>query len=125
MPLTPGARYVRKYLITPQHTAKHVGSGTLEVLSTPSMISFMEETCCVFAGESLPETQTTVGTHVDVYHVKPALVGSEVEVRSTLLQVDGKRLVFWVEAWSSDTLIGYGIHERAVVDREKFLSKLK
>ncbi len=125
MSLEPGMRYVRKYVTTQQHSAKHVGSGSVEVLSTPSMILFMEETCRVFSDEHLPEGQTTVGIHVDVYHVRPAPIGSEVEIRSTLLQFDGKKLVFWVEAWCSGTLIGYGLHERAVVDKEKFLLRVK
>ncbi len=125
MSFTPGMRYVRSYVTTSQHSAKHLGSGSLEVLSTPSMILFMEDTCRAFVEGYLSENQATVGTHVDVYHVRPAHIGSEVEIRSTLVQVDGRKLVFWVEAWSTGELIGYGIHERAVVDKEKFMSRLK
>lgn len=124
MNLTPGMRYVRKYVTTEQHSAKHVGSGSVEVLSTPSMILFMEETCRIFADEHLPEGQTTVGVHVDIHHVRPAPIGSEVEIHTTFLQTDGKRLMFWVEAWCSGVLIGYGLHERAIVDKEKFLSRI-
>lgn len=125
MSLTPGMKHVRKYITTQQHSAKHVGSGSVEVLSTPSMILFMEETCRIFADEHLPEGQTTVGVHVDVYHVRPAPIGSEIEIHATLLQSDGRKLMFWVEAWCSGALIGYGLHERAVVDKEKFLSRVK
>jgi len=125
MALQAGMKLSRKYVVTEQHTAKHLGSGGVEVLATPSMILFMEETCRILADENLPQNLTTVGTHVNVYHVKAAPVGAEVEVKATLLNVDERRLTYWVEVLWEDKLIGYGTHERFVVDKEKFLNKLK
>lgn len=125
MTLQVGMKLSRKYVVTEQHTAKHIGSGEVEVLSTPSMILFMEETCRILADENLPQNLTTVGTHVNVYHVKAAPVGAEIEVKATLLNVDERKLTYWVEVLWGDKLIGYGIHERFIVDKEKFLNKLK
>lgn len=125
MNVTPGGKFSFKFKVGPEHSAKHVGSGDVDVLSTPSMILFMEEACRRFMDRYLPESETTVGTRVDVYHVRAAPIGSEIEVRGTLLAVEGRRLVFWVEAWHGDRRIGYGMHERYVVNREAFLSKLR
>ncbi len=125
MNVTPGEKFSFKFKAGPEHSAKHVGSGDVDVLSTPSMILFMEEACRRFMDERLPEGETTVGTRVDVYHVKAAPTDSEIEVRGALLAVEGRKLVFWVEAWHGDQRIGYGVHERYVVNREAFINKLK
>jgi len=111
--------------VGPQHSAKHVGSGDVEVLSTPSLILFMEEACLKYSQEGLEEGKTTVGTRLDVYHVKAAPVNTKVKVRGRLLSVDGRRLLFWVEAFWKDVRIGYGLHERFIVDKEKFISKVR
>lgn len=112
-------------MVTSEYTAKHLGSGSVEVLATPAMILFMEHTCRVNLDKLLPPDQTTVGVHVDVYHVKPAPLNSEIKVEARLLQVDGKKLIFYVTAYWEDTLIGYGIHERYIVDKVAFAQKIR
>ena len=107
----------------PEHSASHLGSGA-DVLSTPSMICFMERACKALA-EPLPEGQTTVGVRVDVHHLRAAPIGAEIEVRAALLSADGRRLVFWVEALWDGERIGQGIHERRIVDEGEFLKGLR
>ncbi len=123
--LVKGLKYVKKYIPGPQHSAKHVGSGNIEVLSTPSMIAFMEETCKESVEPYLPEGKTTVGTLVNVRHLTAAPIGEEIEVRSELLSIDKNRLTFWVEVFWRGRKVGHGIHERAIVDKEEFVSRLK
>lgn len=125
MSLTPGLTFREKYVVTSEYTAKHLGSGSVEVLATPAMILFMEHTCRVNVDKYLPENQTTVGTHVDVYHIKPAPIDSEITVEARLLEVDGRKLIFYVTAYWRDTLIGYGIHERYIVNKMDFAQKIK
>lgn len=106
-------------------TALSLGSGTLPVLATPAMIAMMENAAMCCAGQSLEAGQTTVGTHIDVSHVRPTPVGAQVVVRAVLKHVDGRRLEFGVEAFCGQELIGSGTHARCVVDGEKFMSRLK
>ncbi len=108
-----------------EHSARHLGSGDVDVLSTPSMILFMEEACRRYSDEGLRPKETTVGIHVDVYHFKAAPTGSEIKVRGKLLSMDGRRLTFWVEAWWGDVKIGQGLHERYIVNREEFIRRLR
>ena len=122
--LRKGLKFSKKFRVTKEHTAKHLGSGDVEVLSTPSLILFMEETCRVFTDEYLPEERTTVGTLVNIRHMKAAPVGAEIEVRAEVLSVDGRRLTYWVEAWWGDRKIGQGIHERVIVNRKEFMEAL-
>ncbi|HEW94415.1 MAG TPA: thioesterase [Thermoprotei archaeon] len=120
-----GEVFSRRYFVEKIHSAKHIGSGDVDVLSTPSMILFMEETCRLHAEKYLSRNETTVGIHVDVYHVKAAPIESEVEVIAKLINIDGKRLTYYVEVIWNQMVIGYGIHDRYIVDRSKFLEKLR
>lgn len=120
-----GLEYEKEYEIQEQHTAKFLGSGDVEVLSTPSMILFMENTARLSVEQKLPEGLTTVGTHVDVRHLRPAPLGVRVKIKVKLLRQEGRKLLFEVKAFWRDELIGEGIHERFIVDREKFLEKVK
>ncbi|MCR8487282.1 MAG: thioesterase family protein [Crenarchaeota archaeon] len=126
VPMLPiGSELSRKYIVTSEHTAKFLGSGDVEVLSTPSMIAFMENTAREISQMYLPENLTTVGIKVDVRHLNPAPKGAEITVSAKLIQQDRRKLVFEVKAFWKDELIGEGLHERFIVDRDKFLSKIK
>jgi predicted thioesterase len=113
-----------EYTVTEEYTAKHISSDA-PVLSTPAMILFMERTSMRCAQQYLPEPYTTVGVSVNVRHLNPAPLGGVVRVVSRLVSVEGRRLVFEVKAYYRDTLVGEGIHERFIVNREKFAEKVK
>jgi predicted thioesterase len=89
------------------------------------MILFMERTSMRCAQQYLPEPYTTVGVSVNVRHLNPAPLGGVVRVVSRLVSVEGRRLVFEVKAYYRDMLVGEGIHERFIVNREKFAEKVK
>ncbi|MCC6040305.1 MAG: thioesterase [Thermofilum sp.] len=117
--------FSRRYTVGPEHVARHIEADGIRVLSTPSMVGFIEETCRVFWDHVLPEGYTTVGVRVDVHHIRPAVLGSELEVRATALHADEKRVLFWVEVWSGRLLIGYALHERAIVEKAAFAARVK
>ncbi|RLG40965.1 MAG: thioesterase [Thermoproteota archaeon] len=123
--LRPGISKENRIMVKGEHSAKSVGSGDVKVLSTPSMIAFMEATSRDLVQPYLPEGCTTVGTRVDVRHLSPAPVGQEIVVRSELIGVDGRRLVFKVEAFWRGNKVGEGTHERYVVNLNRFLEKVR
>ncbi|MCC6065407.1 MAG: thioesterase family protein [Thermofilum sp.] len=123
--LRPGFGCVKVFAVGDEHVAKHVGSGDVEVLSTPSMIAFMERVAMECVQVFLPEGYTTVGTAVEVRHLNPAPKGAEVEVAAKLVEVEGRRLKFEVEARWGSVLVGKGVHERFIVERAKFLEKVR
>jgi len=123
--LNEGLQFRYKFKTTLEHSAKHVGTGDVEVLSTPSMIKFMEEACRRTVDERLLEGYVSVGTLVNVRHVSAAPVNDELEVKGILLSIDGKRLTFWVEALWRGKKIGYGIHERVIVKKSEFIERLR
>ena len=115
----------REYMVGKEHTAHHIGSGDLEVLSTPSMIAFIEHTCLECVQKYLDEKHTTVGVYVGVKHLKPAPIGEKVRVEVEVVEVEGRRIKFNAKVFWKDMLIGEGLHERYIVDKEKFINKLK
>ncbi len=106
-----------------ENTAVAVGSGVLEVFATPMMIALMEKTACNSVMPYLEEGYGSVGTELNVKHVAATPIGMMVTCESELIEVDGRRLVFKVEAYDEVGLIGKGVHERFVVNNEKFQSK--
>ena len=104
-------------------TAAVYGSGSLEVFATPAMIALMEKTCLEAVNSMIGEGNTTVGISVNIKHLKASPTGALIRCDAKLVEVDRKRLVFEVQCFEDDTLIGEGLHERFVVDSEKFMGK--
>ena len=104
-------------------TAAVYGSGALEVFATPAMIALMEKTCLESVADKIGEDNTTVGIAVNIKHLKASPVGSTIRCEAEITEVDRRRLVFEVKCFEGETLVGEGIHERFVVDSEKFMSK--
>ncbi len=105
-------------------TAAVYGSGSLEVFATPAMIALMEKTCLDCVNDKIGEGNTTVGIAVNIKHLKASPVGALIRCDAKLVEVDRKRLVFEVKCFEGESLVGEGVHERFVVDSEKFMGKL-
>ncbi len=111
-------------LVDAAKTAKAMGSGDMDVFATPAMVALMENAAMGAVAPQLPEGSATVGTLLDVRHMRATPAGEVVTARAELIDVDGRRLVFEVSASDSKGIVGSGTHERFIVDRERFLSKL-
>jgi fluoroacetyl-CoA thioesterase len=112
-------------VVEEQYTAFHVGSGSLKVLATPSMIAFMERASLEMLQRGLPEGQSTVGTVVNVRHLAATPAGQTVRVLSEVTGVEGRRVTLKVEVWDSREKVGEGVHERYIIDVERFLQRVQ
>ena len=121
--LETGIKGEQKVEVVYENTATAVGSGVLEVFATPCMIALMEKTACDSVIPYLEEGNGTVGTEVNVKHLSATPIGMTVRCESELVEIDGRRLVFKVAAFDDAGLIGEGMHERFIVNNEKFQSK--
>lgn len=107
-------------------TAQSSGGGTLpKVLSTPRVIGWMESTAHQMIVPFLQEGQSTVGTVVNIRHLAATPVGMEVVTKAELLEVDGRRMRFHIEAWDAVEKIAEGEHERFIIDCERFTQRLE
>ncbi len=120
----PGMTLEKTFLVQEGHLAAHLGSGSLRVLATPAMIAFMEGVSHQLLAQYLPEGFSSVGTHVDVRHLAPTPLGSTIRVKTEVIQVDGIRVLFNVQAWDEREQIGSGQHERVVIDHARFLRRV-
>lgn len=109
---------------SPETLASHVGSGGLDVFSTPWMIALMERAAAKAVLPFLDPSDTTVGTAVDIRHLAGTPPGAIVRATARLLSVEGRRLVFEVRAEDRWGLVGEGRHERMIVDVDKFLGRV-
>lgn len=107
------------------HLAQSVGLGDLPVFSTPSMIALMENASMLCVQDKLPESKTTVGSGINIKHVKPTLMGKTVYAQATLTSIENNKLTFSVKAWDEEGPIGNGEHVRFIVEKESFLNKTR
>lgn len=94
------------------------------VLATPYLISFAEGVCIEAVTPFLEDGQMTVGIHVDMSHLAALPVGASLIAEVELVAVEGRRLKFRVTCRNGHQVVSQGFHERAVVDRRKFLAGL-
>jgi len=104
-------------------SAMAAASGEMDVFGTPYMIALMERTADESVRPYLEDGAATVGTVVNVKHISATPMGMEAWATSELLEIDGRRLVFKVEAYDEAGLIGEGMHERFIIYKEKFMAK--
>lgn len=114
-----------RIVVTPENTALYIGSGDLEVFATPAMLAAMENAAMLATALALPEGSTTVGAEISASHIKPSRIGATVTATAVLTEVDGRKLTFTVGAADDEGVIGEGTHIRYIVDRERFMAKLK
>ena len=111
--LTPGLKAEIITTVDDRLVVKHMGGDG--VLSTPSMIGLMERAGIEAVQAHLPEGHTTVGFEVNVKHFGATPKGQKVTVRAELLEVDGRKLKFKVEAHDEQKKVGDGTHRRAII----------
>lgn len=120
----PGMSREEDFLVEEEHSAIHIGSGSLRVLATPWMIAFMERTARRLLGDLLPTGYSSVGVRVDVQHLAPSPVGSIVKARAEVTKLEGWKVDFTIQAWDGFEKIGAGYHQRVVIDEERFLRRV-
>ncbi|MCH5278465.1 MAG: thioesterase family protein [Christensenellaceae bacterium] len=119
-----GINGLKSTTVTNETTAAHLLSGLLPVYATPALIAFMEYTCSESVQAELENGMGTVGTLVNIKHLSASPIGSKITCKSELIEIDGRRLVFKVEAFDDFDLIGEGTHERFIIDDVKFMSRI-
>lgn len=123
--LTPGLSVTIEEIVTKEKSASSIGSGALEVYSTPSMIAFMEKASFMCVQQYLNEDESTVGGLVNIKHLKPTALGEKVICKSVITEVKGKKITFKVEIYEEKVLIGVGQHTRFVINKTAFMQSLK
>lgn len=129
--LKAGIRYEHKFLVPASKTVPHLYPESEEfvlmpeVFATGFMVGFLEWACIKAINPHLDwPAEQTVGTHINVSHEAATPPGLEVTASVELIKIEGRKLTFAVEAHDGVDLISKGTHERFVINKEKFDSKL-
>ncbi len=129
--LKPGIKYEHKFSVPLSKTVPALYpeseefAAMPEVFATGFLVGLLEWACIKAINPHIdwPKEQT-VGTHIDVSHQAASPPGCEVTVTVELLVVDGRKLVFSVEAHDGVDLISKGRHERFIINKQKFDIKI-
>ncbi|MCL2217099.1 MAG: thioesterase family protein [Defluviitaleaceae bacterium] len=110
--------------VSEKNTAKAVGSGNLDVFSTPMMIALMEQAACECLADILEPGQSSVGTQISVAHTAASPLGAKITATATITQAEGRKISFAISATDDTGEIGNGTHDRFIIDADRFMGKL-
>ncbi|MBW6474162.1 MAG: thioesterase family protein [Anaerolineaceae bacterium] len=130
MAIEPGLVHEITMVVEEKHTAAAVAKDSeigqlAPVLSTPYLVSLMETTAHAAVVPFLNPGQSGVGAMVHIRHLAATPVGMQVRIRAELLEVEGRRFLFKVEAWDEVEKIAEGEHERFIIDWERFMANVE
>lgn len=122
-----GSFKTEKRKVLESESALNMGSGDLNVYSTPSMVSFMEFTSKNLINNFLnKEIETSVGVSLSIKHVKAIKIGEEIKCTAKIVGIEKNRIDFNIKVLTKDeALIGSGTHSRFIVNKERFISSIK
>ena len=113
--LAPGMSAEISLTVTRELTADSLGNPGVLVYATPCVVALLESTSSVVLKPHLPPGGGSVGTMVEMRHLAATPLGMTVRARATIVETDGKRVLFTVEAWDEVEKIVEGRHERFIV----------
>jgi predicted thioesterase len=112
-------------VVTPDVAIDFMGVEGARVLSTPNMILGLEKTARNLLIRILEPGYDSVGTNVNVSHLAATPMGMTVTFRAEVTSVEDRRVNFKVEAFDARDKISEGTHQRAIVNVERFVSKMR
>ena len=122
--LQPGLVGTASIVVIPANTAQALGSGTVPVFATPALVALLEQAAVNALAGALAPGSISVGTRIDVSHTAATPLGMTVSATATLVEVDGRRLRFDVSARDAMESVAEGVHERVVVDEQRFVARV-
>ena len=125
MPVKVGLSASVEFVVTEADTAIAMRSGSVPVLSTPTIIARCEEAAIAALEGRLASNETSVGAKVRIDHLAPTAVGHKARAEATVEKVSGRRVTFTVSARDERGLVAVGRVTRVVVDIERFLDKAR
>ena len=123
--LTPGLTGRAELVVGEEHTAPRVGSGKVHVLATPVMINLFEAAALDAVDQHLPPGYQSLGTVLNVRHIAATPVGMGVVAEARIVRVENRTVFLEVTARDERELIGDGLHQRVVVNVEKFSQRVE
>lgn len=112
-------------VVDENNIARTMKSGSLDVFATPAMCALLEEAACACISDCLEAGTSSVGTKLDICHERASAIGQKIKASAKLVKIEGRKLTFEVSAEDIHGPIGWGTHERFIIDIERFMKRLK
>lgn len=116
----------KEFLVLDKHSAKNMGSGDLDVLSTPMLVAFMEESSKELLNKYLSKEQGSVGSNININHISPTKIGEKITVHTKIIENKNDKFIkFYILAYNNEQKeIANAEHTRVIINNEKFMQKL-
>lgn len=124
MTLRVGASYTIERRVEQAHSADTHGNPGVNVFTTPVLCEWSEEAAVLAVQDQLDSGMITLGIRIDLRHLAATPIGMQVKVTATLKEIDGRKLIFAVEAYDEKEKISECVHERFIVNKSRFLQKV-
>ncbi len=123
--LEPGIFIEKKILTTPEMAASRFHKSSPRVLSSPTLLTFLQTTCADALEPFLDENEMAVTVKIEMSHLASTPIGMTVTIRAEILRIDGRRIYFRVEALDDIEKIAEGFNDMFIIDEDRFERGLK
>jgi len=124
-PFTIGMTHEKFLKTGPEHSARHFFLHLPDVFGTPYLVGLFEGVSAELMEPHLGSGEQSVGIAMNLKHLAPTPLGMEVRARTEVTAVDGRKLTFKVEAFDEKEKIGEAVHERFIINADKFNQKVE
>lgn len=121
-----GQTFTQIITVREQDAAAQMGSGSLMVFATPAMVAYMENTAMKMVQDEMAEGNDTVGIEINVKHTKASPIGAKITISAEITAIESRKIVYAIVAKDEQgDVVGSADHQRFIIDKERFLAKLK
>jgi fluoroacetyl-CoA thioesterase len=124
-PFAVGMTHEKLLKTGPEHSARRFFPHLPDVFGTPFLVGLFEGVSAELMESHLAPGEQSVGISMNLKHTAPTPLGMEVRATTEVTAVDGRKLSFRVEAFDEKEKIGEAIHERFIINAEKFNQKVE
>ena len=118
-----GESYSEELTVKENDTAHHYGNKGVMVLSTPALLTYIENNATQLLIDRLPIGYSPVGIEVQLKHTGAVPVGGRFTVTSTVTHIHGKFITYEFKATYEGRVISHGTYGQAVINLDEFLSR--
>jgi len=123
--LETGIFIERNIKTSPEMAASRFHKSSPQVLSSPTLITFMQTTCADLLAPFLEEGEMAVSVRIDMSHLSSTPIGMGINIRAEIINIDGRNVNFKVEAFDEVERIAKAINEMYIIDKERFAKGIK
>ncbi len=120
-----GTTHETTFKVEQSHTVELAGGKLPAVLSTPSLVWFLEHTALDLMKPYLDEGEITVGIKVELEHLAPTPVALKVTCVARVVHTDGPVVSFQIEGRDPQELIAKGLHKRRAVRIDRIRKRVE